>query len=123
MTAVPGFEPSGFRCRERLVVDGQKIVVLEILEPQGEIKIFYKFIVLDESGQEIFRFTLGSYEATNQYAWESGSLPRDQRLYHLDKYQGAAHWTLSFFTSMPSYDSIRAKVVEALTKNMPPDER
>ena len=37
-----------------------------------------------------------------------------ERIYHLDRYDGAAGTTLALFGQQPAYDTVRALVVEAV---------
>ena len=104
-------------CREQMVIAGRKVLGFEYFAPQGERRVFYAFIVVSEAdgNQEDFRLSLGSYDATTQIAWEMGSLPRDKRIYHLDKYQGQNHWTYGLYEEPQSYEAVRTQVVEVLS--------
>ena len=100
--------------REQFRAGGQRVMVFEVFEPAGEMRVFYAFYVLAPDGEEIRRYSLGSYDRTTQVAREMGEIGRDERLYHLDWYQEDAHATVQFFKSMPTYDEVRARVVAAM---------
>ncbi len=107
-------------CREQMEIAGKKVLAFEAFEPKGERMVFYKFVITKPDGTENFRLSLGSYDATNQIAWQVGSVPKDQRVYHLDQYQGPNHQTYGFFRSQPSYEVIRAQVDAILNGHAEP---
>jgi tetratricopeptide (TPR) repeat protein len=109
-------------CREQMVLSGRKVFAFEKFEPKGERMVFYEFVVVEDKDKdkEEFRISLGSYEATNRISWETGKLARDKRLYHLDRYQGPNHWTFGFYDAKPSYDKVRAQVVDILSGRTQP---
>ncbi len=82
--------------------------------PSGERRVYLVFTILDPEGNELFRYSLGSYDITNTIAHELGEVGPDERLYHLDKYydQGS-HATLGFFKGMPKYRDVRSNVIAA----------
>jgi len=45
---------------------------------------------------------------------ELGEISKDQRMYHLDRYEGSVHMTYGFFTDKPDYDHVRRMVVDIL---------
>ena len=106
---------SPFYCREQFRTEGTKVMALEFFQPTGPRQIFYRFEVLDDTGKESFFFSLGSYDLTTQIARELREISGDQRAYHIDKYQGATHWTYAHFNSLPTYDDVRAIVVDAMS--------
>lgn len=108
-------------CREQMLVGGRKVFVFETFEPKGEEMLFFEFIVVLSDGRtEDYRISLGSYDAINLIAWETGALPRDKRLYHLDWYQDKAHRTYAFYESQPTYDTVRAQVLDILNGRAKP---
>lgn len=107
-------------CREQMVISGRRFLAFEFFDPQGERRVYFVFIALTDKGNEEFRISLGSYEATNQYAWERGTLPRNERLYHLDRYDPAGHQTYGFFRAKPTYEFIRAKVDDIMNGRAKP---
>lgn len=102
-------------CREQFKHDGRKVMVLEYFNPSGPKLIVYSFVVVNESGQQDFKISLGSYENTNQVALELGQRPKDKRIYHLDLYRSNLHETHGMYLGQPSYDEIRQVVVEVLS--------
>jgi len=109
-------------CREQMVVAGRKILAFEYFEPKGARRVFYAFIILNQEdpGKEDYRYSLGSYDSTTQIAWETGSLSRDKRIYHLDKYEAKSHWTYGLYEEPQSYEAVRARVVEAMNGRAQP---
>lgn len=102
-------------CREQFVAGGRKVMVFEFFEPAGPRRVFYRFSVRAPSGGEDYWFSLGSYDATTQVAWEAGEVPRNVRLHHLDRYDAAgSHSTLGFYRGMPPYEAVRDRVRAAL---------
>lgn len=101
-------------CREQFLLNGVKHFVFEYFEPSGDWPVFYAFIAVDDSGYEAYRVSLGSYNSTNEIAWELGEIPKSKRLYHLDRYEGEGHSTLGFYQDLPDYDQIRTVVLSYL---------
>jgi len=101
-------------CREQFIHEGRKVMVLEYFRPSGPNAVVYSFMVINESGQQDFKISLGSYEQINQIALELGQRPKDQRLYHLDLYRPAVHETHGMYLGQPGYDVIRPTVLEVL---------
>ena len=87
----------------------------EFFAPSGDMKVFYRFSVLNEDGNEAFWYSLGSYDLTTSVAREIGEIGDNERLYHLDMYKKASHQTLGFFKKMPAYDVIKENVISALS--------
>ena len=66
-------------------------------------------------GKTSFEISLGSYEATNAIARESGGLKRGERLFHLDGYYpGGRHQTFGMFRKEPTYDRVKRLVIEVI---------
>jgi hypothetical protein len=101
-------------CREQFKQDGHKVMVLEYFNPSGPNLVVYSFVVVNESGKQDFKISLGSYDTTNQVALELGQRPKDKRIYHLDLYRSNLHETHGLYLGQPSYDEIRRVVVEVL---------
>jgi tetratricopeptide (TPR) repeat protein len=59
-----------------------------------------------------YRITLGSYEATNEFAHAAKEIGPDDRLYHLDGYYPNSHRTFQFFVNEPSYDEVKRLVIQ-----------
>jgi tetratricopeptide (TPR) repeat protein len=106
-------------CRDQFEVKGQKVMAFELFELKGERALRYVFSILNatEDGEE-FRISLGSYSFTNA-VWRETRKPKpreDERLFHLDGYfnNGGLHATYGMFFPEPSYDDVRAKVIQIL---------
>jgi tetratricopeptide (TPR) repeat protein len=97
-------------CREQAKVGAQKLLAFEVFEPRGERAIYYFAAILNASGKEDFRISLGSYEFTNRVAHETGNLPKDKRLYHLDRYDSVGHTTFAFYEFQPTYEQFSVGV-------------
>lgn len=107
-------------CREQAKVGSQKLLTFEIFEPRGERAVYYFSAILNTSGKEGFRISLGSYEFTNRVAHESGNLPKDKRLYHLDRYDNVGHTTFAFYEFRPTYEQFSADVKGILSGTTKP---
>ena len=99
---------------------GQKVMAFELYELKGDRALRYVFSILnkEENGQE-FRISLGSYETTNTIWRELKNPPpkKDERMFHLDGYfKGGGHATYGMYFPEPTYDEMRAKVIEILEK-------
>jgi tetratricopeptide (TPR) repeat protein len=102
-------------CREQFVVAGHRLFAFEYFEPQGERRLYYRFSVVDEeSGRERSYISLGSYDLTTNVLRELGEIPPTARAYHVDRYQGDAHWTYAHFNEKQPYDVVRKMVVDIL---------
>jgi len=110
-------------CREQLRVNGRKVMVFEHFELTGERALRYVFSVLDDTEKaEDFRISLGSYEMDNAIWRETTKPPPKpgERLFHLDGYFKGSHATYGFFTPEPSYEQIRARVIQILQGKIKP---
>lgn len=107
-------------CREQMIIAKKKTFAYEFFEPKGKRPIFLMFVFPSISGAEEFRITLGSYDSTNQIAWETGSLSKDKRLYHIDRSDRSGHSTYGFYESKPSYETVRTMVNEILNDQVKP---
>ena len=103
--------------REQATIAGHRVMAFEVFEPSGPRRVLYSFVVLSDAGDETFRLSLGSYDLSNQHAWETGWMPRDKRSYHLDGSDRTFHTTYAFFQGAqpPSYERVRAMVEDILT--------
>lgn len=106
----------GYFCREQLSAGKHKFISFENFELKGAFAIKYTFQLLDDAGGETSaRFSLGSYELTNQYVHQAEGLSPDIRVYHLDYYEKSEgqnkHSTFGFYKGEPSYDLIRQQVL------------
>ncbi|WP_205525745.1 tetratricopeptide repeat protein [Pyxidicoccus trucidator] len=104
---------SPFFVREQFQEAGQKVMVFEHFELEGERAVRYRFEVISADGESIQRtLSLGSYDFTN--AVTQNRTP-GVRLFHLDGYfPDNSHQTFAFFNGEPSYDDTRELIVEVL---------
>ena len=100
--------------REQFSVAGKPIMAREFYEMSGEMAVKWSFLVLDEKGKATRRISLGSYDFTTNVARETGEIKPDERLYHLDDYEGPTHRTLGFYKKCPSYRETRKAVQDYL---------
>src|SRR5262245_24405593 len=101
--------------RERIRAGGQMIFAYEVFEPTGHRMIVYRFSVRESEEREAYALSLGSYRGAQEARWQITEPPPDRRIYHLDGYwPGGAHATYDFYKGMPSYETIRAVVIEVL---------
>jgi hypothetical protein len=93
-------------------------MAFELYELKGERALRYVFSILNktEDGEE-WRVSLGSYKTTDAI-WRETRNPRpkdNERLFHLDGYfKGGGHATYGMFFPEPTYDEMRAKVIQIL---------
>lgn len=104
-------------CREQFEVKGLKVMVYEYFELTGDRALRYAFVILDKTERNAeFRISLGSYEGTNSI-WRETTKPtpkEGERLFHLDGYYKWGHATHGWFFPEPSYDVVRARVINVL---------
>jgi tetratricopeptide (TPR) repeat protein len=101
-------------CREQFNAGNRKVLAFELFEPKSPKRIYLRFSVLDESGKEEYFISLGSYDSTTDIARELGEIAKDARAFHLDRYDRVGHATFAHFNNFPSYESVRAMVVDIL---------
>jgi tetratricopeptide (TPR) repeat protein len=101
--------------REQRQLDNDKLFVLEYFELKGERAKKVVFKLQDEQSGDIrFEVSLGSYDATTEFARATGSVGPDERVFHLDGYApNGSHYTYAFFNSMPKYEVIKEMALKA----------
>jgi len=106
-------------CRDQFEATGEKVMVFEYFELEGDRALRYVFSIVDESkNDEKYRLSLGSYEITNA-VWHETTKPKPKatdRLFHLDGYYEWGHATYGMYFPEPSYDQVRATVIAVLEK-------
>lgn len=110
-------------CRDRFEAGGEQVLAFEHFELKGNYALRYVFRITDESGYHAkYRLSLGSYDSTNAIWHETTKpTPKDtDRLFHLDGYYEWGHATYGMYFPEPSYDQVRATVVEVLEKKKQP---
>jgi tetratricopeptide (TPR) repeat protein len=110
-------------CRDQFEAGGEKVMAFERFELKGDRALRYVFSIVDESTNDVkYRLSLGSYESTNAY-WHEATKPKPKdtdRLFHLDGYYEWGHATYGMYFPEPSYDQVRATVIEVLEKKKKP---
>src|SRR5262249_18386801 len=101
-------------CRDQFKASKYDVMALEYFELKGERAVRCSFQVTPHGKDKpAYRISLGSYELTNAIAHEQGTLPKDQRCFHLDRYfPSGKHETFAFYKGEPKYDDVRATVIE-----------
>ena len=115
------FKQANKFCREQFYFNKTKFFVFEYFEPKGDSQVFYEFIATDDAGRPAYRLSLGSYLFTNEIAWQTGDLPRDKQLYHIDRYENNSHKTYTFFEGKPTYDEVRKTIVNIIEGRLKPE--
>lgn len=93
---------------------GINYVVYENFEMKGNNAIKYTFMA---NGKDR-RYIMGSYDFTTQVAWKTGSLPKDQRIYHFDLYETSedynSHYTIEMLhrKEPPSYEEAKKIILK-----------
>lgn len=101
--------------RDQFKVTDRLVMAMEYFELGGDEAVRYSFNVMDDTGtKSLYRISLGSYDCTNEYAHAVGSIAPNDRLFHLDRYEGGAHKTYSFFNKEPAYEAVKKMVVEIM---------
>jgi tetratricopeptide (TPR) repeat protein len=103
-------------CREQFELKGQRVMVFESFELEGERAVRYSFRVVTLPAEKVSRvISLGSYDVTTQYMRGAGDLKPNERAWHLDGYfPDNSHDTYGIFTREPTYEETRAMVVDVL---------
>ncbi len=118
--ATAGDKSPAFFTREQFATDGKNLLVQEHFELTGDRAIKWAFLMVDAKGAVIRRISLGSSDSTTRIAREMGEISADQRIWHLDEYEGASHFSLAFYKECPTYAETRAKVIERLAGKVEP---
>lgn len=110
-------------CRDQFEVKDKRVMAFEHFELKGGRALRYVFSILNEKQDgEAFRISLGSYDLTNAVWRESTKPPPKpgERLFHLDGYFKWGHATYGFYAPEPSYDQVRARVIQILEGKVDP---
>lgn len=110
----PAYIRRNMFCREQYRIGDWKILVFQYLDPGSKNQLFYRYTATDATGEEKFRLSLGSYQSTTDFARQSGEIPSDARLYHLDFYEKTTHRTYGMFKTQPGYDELRGRTEKIL---------
>lgn len=104
-----------FYVRDQFDVGRQHFMVLEYFEPKSPTRLYYKFAAVDSSHKAIYDLTLSSTDAESTVARELGQIGKDDRVYGLDKNIGGTSRLCRLMTLLPSYDAVRACVIDAVS--------
>lgn len=101
-------------CREQFRVGKTKVMAFEYFELEGDQAVRYRFAIVDEKDAESYRISLGSYELTTRIAREQGVIAKNERMWHLDRYDDAGQSLVAMMKAEPTYEEARARVKEAI---------
>lgn len=103
-------------CRERFQEGPFAVRAFERFELSGTRSKRYRFVVMDAAHPPVVRvLSLGSYEETSGLAQRHKLVEGDQRFFHLDSYgPRGEHQTFAFFTSEPSYEDVKERILQIL---------
>ncbi len=104
-----------FYVRDQFDVAGQHFMVLEYFEPQSPMRLYYKFTSVDGNHKAIYNFTLTSGDTETTAVRRLGQIGADDRLYGLDKNEHGKSTLYGLMKSLPSYDEVRSRVIDAVT--------
>jgi hypothetical protein len=109
--------------RDEFDAGGLHFIVTEYFEPAAPVNRLYRFDAVDASRRIHYFFALDSGDSTTSAAKELGNIPKDGRIYSLDRYetkgQTQNHATFGLMTKLPDYDTVRAMVLEAVAGRLP----
>ncbi len=104
-----------FYVRDQFDVAGQHFMVLEYFEPHSPMRLYYKFTSADSDHKPIYNFTLTSGDTETTAVRRLGQIGADDRLYGLDKNEHGKSTLYGLMKSLPSYDEVRSRVIDAVT--------
>jgi len=105
-------------CREQYRIGEWKVFVFQYFRPGKKDMYFYEYSVHDSRGRKRFWLSLGSYDSTTRFARESGRIPGNGRMYHLDYYEKGMHSTKLMSPRKPGYDSLRKPTRSLIEKTI-----
>jgi tetratricopeptide (TPR) repeat protein len=105
-----------FYCRDQFVVGQGRMMVFEYFELVGDEPIRWSFNLFEPDGRTVnARYTLGTSRTETAFARERKLIKPGQRLFYLDGYlQGDAQALFAVFVGEPSYDEVKAAVLQIL---------
>ena len=106
-------EQLAFYVRDQFDVAGQRFMVLEYFEPKRPTYLYYKFMAVDNNHKPIYNFTFTSGDVETNTARQLGQIGKDDRIYALDKNEGATSSLYGMLTAV-SYDDVRSLVIKAV---------
>lgn len=109
-------------CRDQFETDKFNVLVLEYFELEGEWKVRYSFRVSSKAdNKHLYRISLGSYDATDEFARSRGAVSEGNRYFHLDRYfPDDSHETYLFFDGEPIYDKTKELVIDIIKGRIKP---
>ncbi|MGC2636333.1 MAG: tetratricopeptide repeat protein [Acidobacteriaceae bacterium] len=101
---------------ERIAVGNLSVIASEFFSPEGPHRFAYRFDVSDTSDKVIEFIALAAEDrdqASPQHAAAGTAKPAARR-YALTRYSQNEEALLGFFDGMPSYDELRARVIQTV---------
>lgn len=112
-----------YYCRDQFEASGRHVMAFEYFDyavkpdptnASWDLGVRYSFDVMKPDGEIAYRITLGSYEEKNEEAKAAGEIAPDGRLFHLDGYFKNSVSEFARYSTEPTYDVVKAKVIEAI---------
>jgi tetratricopeptide (TPR) repeat protein len=127
--ALSGKVPSDKYCREQISTPHGTILVFEMFKlsyDKGHPVVFMQWEKEQTNKELPHMVSMGSNEAVNEIQRESGQLPPNYRLYHIDAHGGinGTHSALHFVASArkPTYDEVRQIMLDGMIGKAEPVE-
>jgi tetratricopeptide (TPR) repeat protein len=111
--------------RDRIFGPKHAVLAQETLEPGGDDILRFLFQPVEEQGAPRHRIVVRSDNETNERWRENGTVPYGTVVYHLDTVEVLAGGRTAvrpyeFYVEAPSYERVRAKVVDILAGTAAP---
>ena len=113
------FKENKYYIREKFKVGVFTIVAIEYYELSGKLPKRYFFYGQRNTDKSAFVVSLGSYPWTTEIERQMGTIGKDERIYHLDGYDGERHYTYGFSEVEPDYQSSKSSAIEIFKQEKP----
>lgn len=109
VTANPEFKAQDSYTMDQFKVGDRQVLTRVPFQSKPDRKVLYKFLITKPGVDDLedYYLSLGSYEATTQFARESGQIKANERLYHLDQYLPRGHATFAMVAGLPAYNEVK----------------
>jgi tetratricopeptide (TPR) repeat protein len=103
-------------------VGNYRVEVVQYFKPLGKFHTYYRFLVRNQAGKRVWQYELQSDDFA-QKSWADAH-PQEAaaggRQYSLESDFGEVHEEYRLFSGNPSYDEVRAEVVQLVTQHKKP---
>jgi tetratricopeptide (TPR) repeat protein len=111
--------------RDRIFGPRHTLLAGQMLDPGGDNIVRFVFQPADEPAEPTHSIVVASDNDTNERWRQDGTVPYGTLVYHLDTIERLANGSAAvrpyaFYVEEPSYDRVRAKVVEILAGTVQP---